>query len=131
MIDYNGLYKVGKGRLVHTNEGITLTSDDGKISYFQKAISAHSLNSDYFWYEIGDVIGIGDSNALYYCFTPKEVSVTKARLAAEELYKMHHEHHDFCHICDPHPEAYHAHDHMFEQEHKHLFKKIKCKKAKH
>ncbi len=128
MVDYKALYNVGKGRLVHTNEGFTLTGYDGKLSYTQGPLASHCLNSDYFWYEIGDVIGIGDSNALYYCFTPEGVSVTKARLAAEELYKLHHEHYDFCHICDPHPDAYHAHDHMFEEAHKHLFKKRRCKK---
>ena len=38
--------------------------------------------------EIGDVISIGNKEALYYCFPPAEVSVTKARIAAELLYEM-------------------------------------------
>lgn len=48
-----------------------------------------SLYADYFWYEIGDVICIGDNGTLYYCF-PKEGGdvVAKARLATEELYKL-------------------------------------------
>ncbi len=89
MVDYRGLYTVGKGRLRHTAEGFSLEGCDGKLHYTQKAISSYTLNADYFWYEIGDVIGIGDHHALYYCFPPKEVSVAKARLAAEELYKLH------------------------------------------
>ena len=71
----------------------------------------YSLYADYFWYEIGDMISIGDTTRQYYCF-PKSDSagkhddgqddsgsiqageagqqaiVAKARLAAEELYKM-------------------------------------------
>ena len=45
-------------------------------------------NSDYFWYEIGDMVCIGNKDALYYCFPEKEGIVTKTRLAAEELYKL-------------------------------------------
>jgi hypothetical protein len=40
-------------------------------------------------YEIGDIICIGDSNVLYYCFPQTDVDVVaKTRLAAEELYKL-------------------------------------------
>ena len=39
-------------------------------------------------YEIGDVIGIGDTEFSYFCFPKTKTSVTKARLATEELYKM-------------------------------------------
>ena len=35
------------------------------------------------------MIGLGNQKVLYYCFPKrKEVSVTKARLATEELYDM-------------------------------------------
>lgn len=89
MFDYKALYMVGSGRLKHTLEGFSLTGCDGKLSYSQKAISSYGLNADYFWYEIGDVICIGDTNMLYYCFPAKDVSVAKTRLATEELYKLH------------------------------------------
>ena len=46
------------------------------------------MYADYYWYEIGDVIGIGDNEFSYFCFPGADVSVTKARLATEELYKM-------------------------------------------
>ena len=48
-----------------------------------------SLYADYFWYEIGDMLCIGDRKTLYYCF-PLEGGdiVAKTRLAAEELYKL-------------------------------------------
>ena len=51
--------------------------------------STYSVYSDYNWYEIGDMISIGDTKVQYYCFpkTKKDV-VAKIRLAAEELYKI-------------------------------------------
>jgi len=89
MIDYKAVYMVGEGRLLHTNEGFTLTGCDGKLHYTQGPLSCYSLYSDYYWYEIGDVICIGNHDALYYCFPQNgEDVVAKARLAAEELYKL-------------------------------------------
>ena len=66
----------------------TITCKDGKLTYHQPPLFSHTLYADYYWYEIGDVIGIGDNEFSYFCFPPKNVSVTKARLATEELYKM-------------------------------------------
>jgi len=89
LIDTTCLYQIGKGRLVHTKEGFHLTGADGKLDYTQAPLASYSLYSDYFWYEIGDMISIGDQKALYYCFpTESGVPVAKARLAAEELYKI-------------------------------------------
>ena len=88
LVDHKALYMVGKGRLTHNSNGFKLTGCDGKLNYEQKPLSSYGLNSDYYWYEIGDVIGIGDRNCLYYCFPKKDGVVTKTRLAAEELYKM-------------------------------------------
>lgn len=87
-VNLNGIYKIGKGRLKHDLNGFHLTGADGKLDYKQSATFSHTLYSDYFWYEIGDVIGIGDNEFSYFCFPDKNVSVTKARLATEELYKM-------------------------------------------
>ena len=89
LADTKYLYRVGEGELTHNEQGFHLTGCEGKIDYKQKASSSYCLNADYFWYEIGDVIGIGDSKRLYYCF-PKDAGdiVTKARLATEEMYKI-------------------------------------------
>jgi hypothetical protein len=87
--DTKCLYQVGEGNLKHDQNGFHLTGCEGKIDYKQKPSSSYCLNSDYFWYEIGDVIGIGDSNMLYYCFPKvKGDIVAKARLATEEMYKI-------------------------------------------
>jgi hypothetical protein len=92
MRDYKAFYKVGSGNLTHNLEGFRLTGCDGKLDYTQKARSSYCLNSDFFWYEIGDVISIGNSSILYYLFPPKNISVAKVRLATEELYKLHKDH---------------------------------------
>lgn len=89
MVNTTCIYKVGEGRLVHTKAGFHLTGCGGKLDYVQKPQASYSLYSDFYWYEIGDVICIGNEKAQYYCF-PKDCGdiVAKARLAAEELYKM-------------------------------------------
>jgi hypothetical protein len=91
LVDHKALYMVGEGRLVHNENGFLLTGCDGKLRYEQKPLFSHCLNSDFYWYEIGDVIGIGNADALYYCFPKDGCSVTKARLAAEEMYLMERE----------------------------------------
>ena len=87
-VNLNCVYKIGSGHLTHNLDGFHLTGGDGKLDYSQSSTFSHTLYSDYYWYEIGDVIGIGDNEFSYFCFPPKDVSVTKARLATEELYNM-------------------------------------------
>ena len=88
MADHSAIYMVGDGRLVHDAEGFRLTGCGGELEYVQKPLASYSLYSDYYWYEIGDMICIGDKRRLYYCFPEKEGVVAKTRLAAEELYKL-------------------------------------------
>ena len=89
MVDYNAIYMVGDGMLVHDTNGFRLTGCDGQLNYSQSPLASYGLYADYYWYEIGDVICIGDHDALYYCF-PEGCNdvVAKTRLAAEELYKL-------------------------------------------
>ena len=89
LVDMKCLYKVGDGIIKHSPDGFLLKGCDGKLEYTQKTTASYTLNVDFFWYEIGDVICIGNNNALYYCF-PKNMPdiVTKTRFAAEELYKQ-------------------------------------------
>lgn len=87
-VNLDGVCNIGTGRLKHDNNGFHLTSADGKLDYKQSPVFSHTLYSDYYWYEIGDVIGIGDNEFSYFCFPKENVSVTKARLATEELYKI-------------------------------------------
>ena len=88
LVDYKAIYMVGEGHLTHNNEGFTLTGCDGKLNYVQPPLACYSLYSDYYWYEIDDVICIGNKDALYYCFPKGKTPVAKTRLAAEELYKL-------------------------------------------
>ena len=87
-VNLNGVCKIGKGRLTHSMDGFHLVGAEGKLDYYQSPTFTHTLYADYYWYEIGDVIGIGDNEFSYFCFPGEDVSVTKARLATEELYKM-------------------------------------------
>ncbi len=87
-VNLDGVCMIGEGHLTHDLNGFRLTGGDGKLDYSQSPVHSHTLYSDYYWYEIGDVIGIGDNEFSYFCFPKKNVSVTKARLATEELYKM-------------------------------------------
>ena len=88
MVDYKNIYMVGDGHLSHGENGFRLTGCDGKLDYQQGPLTCYSLYADYFWYEIGDVISIGNKDALYYCFPKDATSVAKTRIATEELYKM-------------------------------------------
>ena len=89
LVNEKGIYKVGEGTLSHTTEGFSLVGCDGQLSYKQSSKATYSVNSDFYWYKLGDVIGIGDGKALYYCFPKnREGIVAKTRLAAEEIYKI-------------------------------------------
>lgn len=87
-VDYEALYRVGSGRLQHNANGFVLDGCDGALHYEQGPLTCYSLYSDYFWYEIGDVICIGNKDCLYYCFPKQKDVVAKTRLATEELYKL-------------------------------------------
>ena len=89
LADTKCLYSVGEGRLVHTDDGFRLTGCEGKLDFTQKTRSSYSLNTDYYWYEMGDVICIGNTKVSYYCFPKgKKTPVAKVRLATEELFKL-------------------------------------------
>ena len=87
-VNLDGVVKVGQGHLRHDLDGFHLTGADGKLDYKQSPVFSHTLYADYYWYEIDDVIGIGDNEISFFCFPKIKTSVTKARLATEELYKM-------------------------------------------
>ena len=89
-VDYKAIYKVGFGHLTHDNSGFTLTGCDGKLHYTQKPQFGYSLYADYYWYEIADVVCVGDNEVHHFCFPQEEgVAVAKIRLAAEEMYKLY------------------------------------------
>ena len=87
-VNLDGVCMIGDGHLTHSLDGFRLVGADGALDYSQSATFSHTLYSDYYWYEIDDVIGIGDNEFSYFCFPKENISVTKARLATEELYKM-------------------------------------------
>ena len=88
-VDNKAIYMVGSGHLVHDNSGFHLTGCDGRLDYTQKPQVHYSLYADYYWYEIADVICLGDTEVHYFCFFRNGESVAKIRLAAEEMYKLY------------------------------------------
>ena len=86
--DYKQFYMLGSGTMRHDEDGFYLYSEDGKIDFKQPPLYSYSVNSDFYWYEGGDIISIGNSEMLLYCFPKEGVPVAKVRLATEELYKI-------------------------------------------
>ena len=88
MVDTKSIYHVGGGHLTHDHTGFRLTGSDGQLDYQQKPDASYTINADFYWYELGDIISIGDNDALFYCIPQNcgDVAI-KTRLAAEELYK--------------------------------------------
>lgn len=86
--DYKGLYDVGEGILIHNNDGFKLTGCDGKLEFSLKPLNSYTICSDFYFYQIDDVVCIGNNNIRYCCF-PKNSKdiVTKIKLATEELHK--------------------------------------------
>jgi len=88
LVDYKAVYKIGRGHLSHSTDGFVLTGADGKLDFRRKPLNNYSIYSDYYWYEMGDVICIGTTEEQYYVFPDEKDVVAKARLAAEELFKL-------------------------------------------
>lgn len=89
MIDTYKLYDLGEGHLIHNEDGYHLNAFDGQLKVNIPAERTYSINADFYWYQIGDVITLVEDGKQYYCFpkTKRDV-VTKMRLATEELYKI-------------------------------------------
>ena len=89
LVDYKSIYMVGEGHLIHDLNGFHLTGCDGKLEFEQKPLNCYGLYADYYWYEIADVICIGNNDRLYYCFPQGGDVVAKTRMATEEMYKLY------------------------------------------
>ena len=88
-VDTTKLFRIGTGRLTHGKDGFVLEGDGSSFRYEQKPMASYTVNSDFNWYELGDIISIGNNEHLFYCFPRIEGDiVAKIRLASEELYKI-------------------------------------------
>ncbi len=85
---YKSFNLLEKGKLTHNKDGFTLEFYDSQVTYTQSPVYSYSVNADFYWYEGGDIISLGSSDILYYCFPSSGVPVAKIRLAAEEMYKL-------------------------------------------
>ena len=88
-VDTKDLFSIGSGVLRHDENGFHLTTDDGQLDYRQKPTAQYSINADLNWYELGDIVSVGDLKCLFYCLPKVDgIMVAKLRLAAEEAYKI-------------------------------------------
>jgi 1-acyl-sn-glycerol-3-phosphate acyltransferase len=89
LVNSKALYDIGNGRLKHDQDGFVLYGEKGELIHEQKPLFSYSINADFFWYEIGDGVYIGNSE-ITYCCVPQNLRnvVAKMRLATEELYKL-------------------------------------------
>ena len=65
--DMKTIYKLGEGKLTHNTEGFELIGCNNQLKYKQDPFATYTINSDFNWYELGDIISIGDTFARYYC----------------------------------------------------------------
>ena len=89
MVDHKALYNVGSGHLTHDLTGFHLTGCDGRLDYHQKPQHCYGLYADYYWYEVADMICVGNNDVMYYCFPKGGDVVAKTRMATEEMYKLY------------------------------------------
>ena len=89
MVDFKALYNVGSGHLIHDLKGFHLTGCDGRLDYSQSPQHCYGLYADYYWYEVGDMICVGNNDVMYYCFPKGGDVVAKTRMATEEMYKLY------------------------------------------
>lgn len=89
IVNTKDVYRVGEGRVSHNFEGLHLTGCEGRIDYRQSSKSMYTCEAAFHWYQLGDVIGMGNNRALYFAM-PKEDKhvVGKVRLASEEIFKI-------------------------------------------
>lgn len=86
MIDTYNLYDIGSGHLKHNQQGFLLTNNEGL--HFTVP-NTYSINADFYWYQLGDIICVADYNRQFYIF-PKGVKdvVAKTKIACELLYQL-------------------------------------------
>ena len=87
MKDMKALHRLGEGHLRHTMNGFSLIGLGGELAYRRNNKASSSLYSDFYWYELGDMICLGDKEARYYRIIKDGSDVaSKARLASEILF---------------------------------------------
>ncbi len=86
-IDHKCVYRLGNGSLHHDINGFELRDDQGNIVHTQKSLACYSLYSDFFWYEVGDIVSLGTPEIRYYIVPEEKDVVAKFRIATEEMFK--------------------------------------------
>ena len=86
-----GFYRLGKGKLIHNQEGFKLTAkfQDHDFEITKPVLSNYGVHVEFEYFGKGDCISFSTTKDSYYLFpVNKDVSVTKIHFAVEELYKI-------------------------------------------
>ena len=86
-----GYIPLGKGKLIHNENGFILTGDElGKpLELVKEPLSLYSLHIEYDYMGKGDCIDLSTLDDTYYIYPiNKKNVVTKLHFAVEELYKI-------------------------------------------
>ncbi|MFA7378427.1 MAG: hypothetical protein WC014_02755 [Bacilli bacterium] len=85
-----GFYRLGKGKLIHTNEGFRLIGDFAPdFEIVKKPLENFGIHIEYNYFGKGNCISFSTSNDTYYIYPiDQSKSVTKLHFAAEELYTI-------------------------------------------
>lgn len=81
-----GYIKLGEGKLIHKEEGMTLTGKN--LNLFKDTLSMYGLHIEYNYFNKGDCIDLSTLDDTYYIYPKKQNVVTKLHFAVEELYKI-------------------------------------------
>lgn len=89
-----GFYRLGRGRLLHTKEGLQVVADfNGKEFKISKSpLENYSVHVEYAYFGRGDSVSVSNSDDTYYMFpTNNKNIVTKIHFAVEEIFKLNQE----------------------------------------
>ncbi len=80
--------KDSEAYIEHDLNGVTLKDVLNDIEFHLSPIELFNIYTEFDWFEVGDMIGFGNSEMLYDCVLKNyDISVLKVRLACQELYK--------------------------------------------
>jgi len=83
----NGYIRLGKGKLIHTQEGFTLIGPGFELK--KTPVSMYGLHIEYNYFGKGDCVDLSTLDDTYYIYPLNHKNVvTKLHFATEEIYKM-------------------------------------------
>lgn len=84
-----GFYRIGKGKLIHNENGFVLTLDGVEKPLIENSpLDNFGVHIEYNYFGKGNLVSLSNINDTYYIYpVNQKKSVTKLHFAAEELYR--------------------------------------------